>query len=554
MNYKNRIGIGVICLVLFYAPILWGQNSALPSLSLLTINLLDQDEHPTPARIRITNLLGQYFAPVDHLANFPITYSQDQEAFEKDVMLADDRRFAYVEGTFKIELPQDSYRFEVVKGFQYVMTDDTVVIAGSNPSLTLHLQKTFELPDTNWYSGDVHVHHINPESALLEMKAEDLNVCNILISDFTKDHDLFRGQIEPISDSKHQIFLGQEYREDLLGHVNLLNIRDGMVQPAGEMRPHQYPLNLSVSNYVHDQGGHISWAHFAAWPGLEGPLGLVLKKIDAVELLCTIDPFHPPIFASGVVPELALNSGLRLWYRLLNCGLHVPITAGTDKMGNLVTVGANRVYAKVEGPLDYQRWVKALTDGKTFVSNSPILSLQVNGKEIGSSLQLSAGDSVEIFAEVRCQFPLDRLEIVVNGELLKSVKMEESDSYAKLQFKYTPRESVWLSARAYQKKTDLLRKGLSLAERRNLSKYQTEFNRYFGTLRPEVPFAHTSPIYLQVDEQPIHRSEDARYFIKYLSNVVEYLKEEGVFPSEEAKQEVLAKFMEGINAFRDLGN
>ena len=546
MMCKKLVSVLLCCLVL-------GLVLAQENQTRLTIHLLDEHEQATPARVRITNLDGEYFAPVGHLTDFPITFSRDQQADEKDVMLADDRRFAYVKGSFEIVLPApNQYRLELVKGYQYVMIDDTFQITSNTQELTLHLQRAFKMPEENWYSGDVHVHHINPASALLEMKAEDLNVCNILISDFTKDHALYRGSIEPISDSNHLIFLGQEYREDLLGHVNLLNIREGMVEPAKEMRKHQYPLNLEATDFVRKQGGHISWAHFAAWPGLEGPLGIVLKKVDAVELLCTIDPFHSPIFATGVVPELALNSGLRLWYRLLNCGLKVPITAGTDKMGNLVTVGANRVYAKVDGGLDYQNWVAALTEGKTFITNSPIISFSVNGKEIGSHLELVKGDSVQVVAEVRSQMPVDYFEIVANGELIASTKLEKGDSYAELKFKYLPTESTWLAARAYRQTIDYLRKGLSLAERRPQSKYQTTFNKYFGTLRAEVPFAHTSPIYLVVDGKPIYHQEDARYFIKYLSNVVKYLKEEGQFPSEDIKNEVIDKFLEGINTFDKL--
>lgn len=384
------------------------------------------------------------------------------------------------------------------------------------------------------------------------MKAEDLNVCNILISDFTRDHHLFKGVIEPISDSEHIIFLGQEYREDKLGHINLLNLTKHLIEPASEIRRHQYPLNSEVSEPVRKQNGHISWAHFAAWPGLEGPLGLILDKVDAVELLCTIDPFQSPIFTSEVVPELPLNSGLKLWYRLLNCGLQVPITAGTDKMGNLVTVGANRVYAKVDGTLEYADWTHALTEGKTFITNNPILLFSVNGQDAGARLDLSRGDSVTISAKEWSQLPIHTLEIIANGELIKTQQVSKGQQFAEINFSYQPTESVWIAARAYRTQTDYLRKGVGMAERRNLSKENTELNQYFGTLRPEVPFAHSSPIYLQLDNQPIYRKEDVEYFVQYLHNVLSWLKINGSFPSENAKEMVLEKFMEGQKAFRSL--
>jgi hypothetical protein len=134
------------------------------------------------------------------------------------------------------------------------------------------LQKWFEFGKEKWYSGDCHVHYIDPPTALLEMKAEDLNVCNILTSDPTNDQDRFR------------------YREDQLGHLILLNLKK-LIEPVKPMRAYQYPLNIKACDETHALGGHVSWAHFAAWPGLEGPLAIVMKKVDAVELLSTIRSF-----------------------------------------------------------------------------------------------------------------------------------------------------------------------------------------------------------------------------------------------------------------------
>ena len=524
------------------------------SLLSLKARIWDEQHVSTAARIRFSNMQGKYFAPEGHEVDFPLTFSADQIPVEKDVMLADDRRFAYVVGELEIQLPDEMIRMEVVKGFRYKMIDDTIQVRDYPEGLDIYLQKAFDLPDENWYCGDVHVHHINPASALMEMKAEDLNVCNILISDFTKDHELYRGTIEPISDSRHLLFLGQEYRENLLGHVNLLNLKQELIQPARSMRTHQYPLNLAASDRVREQGGHISWAHFAAWPGLEGPLGVVLKKVDAVELLCTIDPFHEPIFVTDVVPELRMNSGLRLWYRLLNCGLHIPATAGTDKMGNLVTVGANRVYAKVDSAFDYDHWIDAINRGRSFVTNSPFLTFEVDGKDIGSTIDGSAGKTYQITAEVWSQFPLDRLEIIANGELLVESQIPKGTSHAKIEFTYRPEGSVWLAARAYRLTTRYTRQGLSLAQRRNLANPSTLFNRYFGTLRPEVPFAHTNPIFLLMDGQPIQSAADANYFVRYLDNVMSWLDSKGSFPSKDAKREVLETFEQGKQVFDDLAN
>ncbi|XOV94967.1 MAG: CehA/McbA family metallohydrolase [Bacteroidota bacterium] len=514
-----------------------------------TVQILDESEIPTAARIRITDMKGNYIAPEGHTVDFPMTTSGDQEPVEADVLLDEGRRFAYVDGSFSFYSASDSVRIEVVKGFHYRINDQKILLKKDDEPITINLEKAFVLPAEPWYTGDVHVHHINKESALLEMKAEDVNVTNLLISDFTLDHQHFRGTIEPESDPEHLLFYGQEYREDRLGHIDLLNLTKNLIEPSVEQRKHQYPLNIDAMDKTHEQGGHVSLAHFAAWPGLEGPLGIVFQKVDAVELLCTIDPFHEPIFASDVVPEVRMNSGLKLWYRLLNCGFKIPVTGGTDKMGNFVTVGANRTYALVENEFNYVNWVEALNEGRTFVSNSPFLSFKVDGQDPGSIINGEKERSYKITAEVWSQMPVDRLEIVANGELVAETTITSGEKHKSLEIDYKTNKSVWITARAYQLAQRERRQGLSMAQRRNEYAGPTQLNRYYGTLRPEVSFAHTSPVYIEIKNQPIRSSVDAEYFVQYLQNAIDWLEREGSFPSDEAKQEVLTKFRLGRDQF-----
>jgi hypothetical protein len=526
-------------------PFLWLSNNGLQKKIL--VQILDEHGKPTAAKIRVTELDSIYYAPDGHLSDFNISEGGG------DAMLANKRRFAYVEGTFGINLPVANIRFEVVKGYAYYFFDSTITISSETDTIKIQLQKWFEFDNEKWYSGDVHVHYIDPVTALLEMKAEDLNVCNILTSDFTNDQDRFRGATDPVSDSTHLIYINQEYREDQLGHVNLLNLKK-LIEPVKTMRKYHYPLNMQACDETHAQGGHVSWAHFAAWPGLEAPLAIVMKKIDAVELLCTIDPFNEPIFVSEVVPDLRMNSGLRLWYRLLNCGLKVPATAGTDKMNNRVTVGANRVYALIKGNFNYQSWIDAINRGNTFITNSPFLICHANNKSPGEKINISRNKTVTIIAEMWSQLPVDRLEIIANGEVIADKIIEKGQHYAKLKIEYKPVKSVWIAARTHQYNQEDTRNGVSFSQRRDLGAGPTLLNKFYGTMRPETAFAHTSPTYVIVENQPIHSKADAEYFIKYLENVIIWLKQTGRFPSVQAKEEVLAAFKKGIDEFMKLAN
>ena len=519
----------------------------------IIVRIFDENGTPTAARIRVTRQDSVYYAPDGHRVDFPITRREGASGSGADVMLDNNRRFAYVEETFKIDLPEkEAIRFEVVKGFVYRFIDTTINISPETDTINIKLEKWFEFPAGNkWYSGDVHVHYIDSSTALLEMKAEDLNVCNILVSDFTDDQASFRGAPEPISDSLHIVYLNQEYRQDRLGHVNLLNLKK-LINPVKTMREYEYPLNIKAMDETHAQGGHVSWAHFAAWPALEGPLAIVLKKVDAVELLCTIDPFEEPIFVSHVVPDLRMNSGLRLWYRLLNCGLKIPTSAGTDKMSNWVTVGANRVYASIKGEFNYQSWIDALDRGNSFITNSPMLFCTVNDKNPGEEINIPKPGTVKIVAEVFSQVPVDRLEIIVNGEVIGEKIIEKGQYHATLEIEYKAGKSAWIAARTHQYNQRDKVQGVSFAKRRDDGGGSTFLNRYYGTLRPETAFAHTSPSYVIVGKKPIRSAKDAEYFIKYLENAISWLKKSGSFPSKEARQEVLDSFKNGIEMYRKL--
>src|SRR6476659_9928685 len=212
----------------------------------VTVLVLDEHGKPTAARIRVTAHDSVYYAPEGHHVDFPIAIDQGDIHHEGDVILDNNRRFAYIEGTFKIDLPEkETIRFEVVKGFTYRFFDTTVNISPGTDTINIKLEKWFEFPPGHtWYCGDVHTHYIDSATALLQMKAEDLNVCNILISDFTNDEASFRGAPEPISDSLHIVYSNQEYRQDDLGHLDLLNLKK-LIEPVKTMRGH-YPLNINA--------------------------------------------------------------------------------------------------------------------------------------------------------------------------------------------------------------------------------------------------------------------------------------------------------------------
>ncbi len=488
---------------------------------------------PVPARVRLVDQYSNEVIPLGHSGTLA------DNAQEGDVRFQG-RRYSYVNGEFQVDPRRLPLQYQVLKGYQYGIVGGELTAARAREGVfTIPLNRWSSVSDRGWYSGDIHIHHISPKTCRLEMDAEDLNVANILTSDFTQDKAEFEGRLNANSGGRSLIYVTQEFRNDHLGHLCLLNLKQ-LIEPVTTMSPYLYPLHASVADRVHAQGGYVSWAHFPSMPSLESPLDVAMEKLDGLEILCVLEPRELPVYVRKYVPEMNANSGLRMWYRYLNCGFELTATAGTDKMTTFVTVGANRVYAHVDGEFSYQSWMQALKQGRTYVSNNPLLTFTVNGQEAGARLKLDSRRNrvLQIHARAESMLPYDKLEIVRNGEVIAAATPSGPGRTAGIKLEHPLRGSCWIAARAME---DLGRyPGVDFSKIHRSE--GTLFSSLYGTRRPENVFAHTSAVYAIVDGKPIRSWDDAQYYINYMQHAVEWLKSEARFASAEDKKSSIQAF------------
>ena len=92
-----------------------------------------------------------------------------------------------------------------------------------------------------------------------------------------------------------------------------------------------------------------------------------------------------------------------------------------------VPLGYNRTYAKLLGPLTEENYLRALLNGRSFATSGPMLFLTVDDKEPGFMFRLS-GDSkhqpLTLKAELQSIDPIDCLEIVQNGQVIKRTELK----------------------------------------------------------------------------------------------------------------------------------
>jgi hypothetical protein len=222
----------------------------------------------------------------------------------------------------------------------------------------------------------------------------------------------------------------------------------------------------------HRKGGLVVWSQL--WPaGSDQPIGeplahLVLGKVDALE--------------ANVLPHPDL---LDAWYQLLGCGYRVPLVGGSSKGSNTVTLGSLRTYARLEPgeELSCKSWIEAVRAGRVFVTNGPLLSLTVDGQAPGAVIDLpAAGAAVRVRAEVSSNVPVRYLELVAAGVVVAGTDGSNPLTRTVLEIDLPVTESGWLAARCHG---------------------DAELP---GGSGPQRAYAHSAPVYLQVESRP-HRPD-----------------------------------------------
>jgi hypothetical protein len=436
---------------------------------------------PTAARLAFRSAHGRYIPPYGHRTEINDAWFQD---YGGDVKLMDSP-FAYVDGTFQVELPAGEVYVELSKGFEYGTVRRRVNIDASQRELTLEVSRFADLRAQGWMTADTHVHFLSPSTAVLEGQAEGLNLINLLAAQwgdlFTNVGDLAHGPITS-HDGETTVWVGTENRQHLLGHLGLLGGRGEPVYPMSASGPSESylgdPVWTSLADWTdacHKREGLAVAVHFP-YPTAELAADMVLGKIDAVEIYPYGDYFN--------------TLRLRDWYRYLNCGYRVPCVGGTDKMGAYMPAGANRTYAHIGSePPDFANWAKAVRKGNTFCTTGPLLLLTVDGRAPGDEIAAGpGGGTLEVRVEARSFVPFHKLEVVLNGRVAASRDSAGGARELVLNEKLRASGPAWIAARC-------------------ASKYGPTTNWRLGIQ------AHTSPVYVSAPGQELFSAAAASYML-----------------------------------------
>ena len=472
------------------------------------------------------------------------------------------------------ELPPGSYTALVERGKEYLPLTNRFTVATKPVELRLPIKRWVDMAARGWFSGDAHNHRA-PAELETAMLAEDVNVALPMIDWTTVDtvppalsdknmKGSFGGQpvfVDPTHvwyprNTEYEIFRSGG-KQHTLGALLIVGHKERFDAPV-------FPLKR-ISERAHAEGGLIDLEkHNWNW---SVPIVPVLKP-DLFELANNhhwrvefgVRNWAVPAPAwmklaerglgngSGTDTELAwTHYGFETYYALLNCGFRLKPTAGTANGVHPVPLGFSRVYVQCNGGFSYEKWIKGLGEGRSFVTTGPMIEatggfperaddgrfLMTLKSNHGAVLKSSGKANFSLFGRSFFGAPKHplasyRVELVHNGQLIESsngpnwlTSTKDEDS---AQFGITfmakdveMTESGWVAVRCLQISPD-------------------------GRIR----FAHTAPWWVEIEGKPLRpKREQADWFVQRTEE--EIARNTGVLSAEQ-----LAEFHEALAAWKKI--
>jgi dipeptidyl aminopeptidase/acylaminoacyl peptidase len=465
----------------------------------LNITIHDESGHIVPARVAVLGADDRAYAPDDAWMQADDSFDRKAQAFET--------HYFHCPGRCAIAVPVGAARLTVTRGMDYSVFERRIEVTTAGATADVALTP-LRLPERygRFASADLHVHmnygghyHNTVDHLIEQARAEHLDaIYNLVVNKEQRIPDI--GVFGTPARGKDGVLAmqGQEFHTSFWGHLGLLDLDDHFLTPdfsAYRESPMSspYPDNGAVADLAHAQHGLVGYAHPFDEPVDPDKDAVLSNELPA-------DVAHGKVDYYEVMGFSDHRSTADIWYRLLNLGFRIPAGAGTDAMANYASlrgpVGMNRVFIAMAGPVTQLKLHEGLKQGRTFVSNGPLIGLDVAGKHPGDVLALRAAGKLEYHAALRSLVPVDHFELIYNGRVVATHALDGARTSAEVSGSIEVSESGWLVLRAWNDQADP----------RVLDIY---------------PYASTSPVYVTVGAKPPRSPADATYFVRWLDRVIE---------------------------------
>lgn len=502
-------------------PVTIGRRAWRRPMGMLEVRLEDAGA-PTAARVYLVASDGKTYAP--------------EHAYQRVTFKSEVGDYFHASGRFLVAVPPGKVRVEAVRGIEYApVVQEVEVRPGAVASIVVEPKRIANPNAAGWYSGSDHIHmnyggnlHNTPDNLMLMAKAEWLNVIGEKVANKDQrifDHQYFTGKLHPLSDQTQLLTFGEEYRPPFYGHINFINLTKHLISPfttgyEGSAIESIYPSNTdmfraarkqgAIGGYVHPWSRDPLTSEYAVARGF--PVDLALGSFEYLEVLTRSTHFT--------------NTSV-IWHRALNCGFKITASAGEDSILNLhatPVMGTGRLYAYVGPQLTWEGWVEAIRQGRTFVTNGPLIQFTVNGQIPGAEIRLPGdGGDVTVVGQIDTIVPVEKIEIFFNGKVVETVPVARDARTLRFEKRIPVKGSGWFTMRA------------SAAGSHPVD--------------DEYIVGETSPVYVLCGDQPIRSREDAEYFARWVDGITKLAEAHPGWRSDREKKHVLGQFAEARKIF-----
>jgi len=423
------------------------------------------------------------------------------------------------------ELPRASLALEAVSGLETELARVEIDLEKRPPAeVTIKLNVFARPAEQGLVAGNTHLHlmKLSPEEADKYLKlippADGLRVLFISYLERHKDDATYVTNRYPIGDlpqfkATGVLFNnGEEHRHNFkaygegYGHVMFLNLRE-LVKPVslgpgitgGGFDDQMLRTGIDAARR---QGATVIWCHNTV--GQEDVPSALAGKLDALNVF---DGSRRGTYEEG-------------YYRYLNVGLRLPISTGTDWF----LYDFSRVYAHVPGKLTIRDWLDALKAGRCQVTNSPLLSLKVDGRHPGDVLAIEQPRTVKIEATAVGRHDFQALELIHNGKVIHKVAPKGRDPF-RAESVHAVRIDApgWFAVRI-------------------VSSAKNELGQQL--------FAHTSPVHIDFQGRRVMDVDAALALLRLVEEAKAAIRSEGTFRNAAAANQVQALYDEAARELR----
>jgi hypothetical protein len=440
----------------------------------------------------------------------------------------------------ELEVPAVPLTAVCARGTEFAPAQATLTpAAGTTARVELEPARLYDPAARGWYGGDLHVHMnysgdlvCGPDDAARMQLGEGLHLMSLVAGNIGRtrvyDREAFEATVGddlPWTGADRVARFSVEFRNDLLGHFHGLGLRG---RPAryhsghdGSDEPFDWPANAVACQEFRRLGAAVGYTHPVFSPLADGTPAEAFafpRSVEARELVA--DAALGLVDSVDLIGPSDVEGTAVLYHHLLSCGLGLAATAGTDvwlsfSRGPLISnpPGWGRVYADLRGaPLSVAAFAEAIRAGRTLATNGPWLELAVEGRGPGDRIQAVPGRALAVTARAT-GLGVERLELLGPDGVLAAAEPAGGAAPA-IDTTIEADRSLWLCAVA---------RGPG----------------HPSVLGPAV-FAHTSPVWVEVDGRPVGRPASARWLLDWLDRFQALLGEHGRFADGTQRAEVLA--------------